>query len=67
MRYNMPIVKPDPNIVYNMPIVKPDPNITYNMPGAQAPRKNLRFRLPKQFSLPDTLKLGSIFIPFRGR
>ncbi len=75
MKYNMPIAKPDPNIVYNMPIAKPDPSTTYNMPGAWAPKRNPRFRLPKyfslpdalSFSLPDTLKLGPTYVPFRDR
>jgi hypothetical protein len=65
MKYNMPIAKPDPNIVYNMPIAKPDPNIVYNMPGARTPRKIPRLHLPKQFSLLNILKLGAIYIPFQ--
>ena len=63
IKYNMPIATPDPNIVYNMPIVTPDPNIVYNMPGARTPQEIPRPRLPKQFSLPDTLKLRPRSIP----
>jgi hypothetical protein len=50
---------------YNMPIAKPDPNIVYNMPGARTPRKIPRLHLPKQFSLLNILKLGAIYIPFQ--